>query len=98
MMTDDEMLRQCHAEIRRLRGVIRELSEAKRYVLIEFSGKELKYQIFEDKGEALSEMKKMILEKTGEKPAPADALCVGTAFTSEKERRQVTWELIEVEL
>ena len=98
MMTDDEMLRQCHAEIRRLRGVIREMSEAKRYVLVEFSGKELKYQIFEDKDEALSEMKKIIMEKTGEEPTPADALCADAVITSEKGGRQVTWGLIEVEM
>lgn len=98
MMTDDEMLRKCHAEIRRLRGVIREMSEAKRYVLVEFSGKELKYQIFEDKDEALSEMKKVIMEKTGEEPAPANALCADAVITIEKEGRQVTWGLIEVEM
>ena len=98
MMTDDEMLRQCHAEIRRLRGVIRELSEAKRYVLVEFSGKELKYQIFEDKDEALSEMKKVIMEKTGEETVPADALCADALITIEKEGRQVTWGLIEVKM
>lgn len=98
MMTDDEMLRECHAEIRRLRGVIREMSDAKRYVLVEFSGKELKYQIFEDKDEALSEMRKMIMEKTGEEPTLANALCAGAVITSEKEGRQVTWGLIEVEM
>ena len=98
MMTDDEMLRKCHAEIRRLRGVIREMSEAKRYVLVEFSGKELKYQIFEDKDEALSEMKKVIMEKTGEETVPADALCADALITIEKEGRPVTWALIEVKV
>ena len=98
MMTDDEMLRECHTEIRRLRGVIREMSEAKRYVLVEFSGKELKYQIFEDKDEALSEMKKVIMEKTGKETVPADALCADALITIEKEGRQVTWELVEVEM
>lgn len=31
---DDEIIKACHAEIQRLRGVIREIKEEKRFVLV----------------------------------------------------------------
>lgn len=58
MLTDDEIIKSCHAEIQRLRGVIRELEEKKRFVLIKTDGHEIETFLFDSLDDASKEMEK----------------------------------------
>lgn len=62
MLTDDEIIRECHNEIRRLRGVIRELDEKKRFLLVKSNGYEIETFTFDSLEEASEEMERQYQE------------------------------------
>lgn len=71
MMTDEEIIRECQNEIRRLRGVIRELQESKKYLLIRTDGQEIETTLFDFLDDALGDVEKQY-RKCFSKDLPRD--------------------------
>ena len=75
MLTDDELIQSCHAEIQRLRGVIRELEEKKRYLLIKTDGQEIGIFSFDSIEDASKEMEKQYQENDPKDAFPEVKRC-----------------------
>lgn len=101
MLTDDEIIRECHNEIRRLRGVIRELEEKKRFLLIKTDGYEIESFPFESLDDASKEMERQYQENYP-KDLPQDLarlskLNAGCGATLRVNYRDVLlWKVVDV--
>ena len=102
MLTDDEMIRSCHGEIQRLRGVIRELQEQKRFLLIKTDGHEIEIFPFDSIEDASKEMERQYQETysrlLSDESIPWDVSLekgIGAKIEISKEKLYL-WKIVEV--
>lgn len=103
MLTDDEIIRECHNEIRRLRNVVRELEERKRFLLIKTDGYKIETFPFDSLDDASKEMERQYQENYPEDLPLELARCSKlqeqcSAVLHVNYRDILLWQIIEVQM